>query len=254
MEENLLEGAKEKFANARKYCPGMPEEVYALTDYMSTTLNDKLIPAGLLVSLTLVMDDIEKGVSGFNNKPLDTYLRTYKDTILANISYIPQFVDTIASEEFAREFRLDCQNVLGINPPKRVFTETNEEYPENIRVAVDWWANAIQTPQYNSSPAIMMAGVLAQRKNFTEEEINIFKDSLAKIIQRELDNNGRCSLSVDYSPCPMLLEAGNKIGVNSFNGYPWKTRMEISYEDVIVRGSSIDQHTLYSSDKKGIRI
>lgn len=55
MAENLLHDVRKKLANARTACPNMHEEIYLLADYMSTVANDSLVPTGMAVSLTLVL-------------------------------------------------------------------------------------------------------------------------------------------------------------------------------------------------------
>lgn len=64
--QNLLKNVKQKFAEAREKCPGMSDDVYALTDYISSVANDELVPMGLIMCMTLVLDDLQKGRNGFN--------------------------------------------------------------------------------------------------------------------------------------------------------------------------------------------
>ena len=72
-------------------------------------------------------------------------------------------------------------------------------------------------------------------KEYTPAEIKTFKEALANGIQDEMSEYGRCNLSVDYHPCRVLANAGNLIGVNDMTGYPCKTDMYISEEEVSVR-------------------
>lgn len=68
MSEMLMTDVCKKFANARELCPGMSEEIYALTDYMAAIANDQLVPGGILMMLVCVMDDLEKKRCGFAHK------------------------------------------------------------------------------------------------------------------------------------------------------------------------------------------
>ena len=252
---NVLNGVKQKFAEAREKCPGMSDDVYALTDYISLVANDSLVPAGLSVCLALIMDDLQTGRNGFGqNEPLPEYLSNRKEQIITQMVYIPQVVDAIADKEFAEEFREICKDVFGFNPPKRVNANTDSYYPENVRAAVDWWGNAVQSPKLDNggdmNPVLMMM-LSGKQSGHSEEKMKIFKDSLAKDILVELQKYGRCSLSVDYHPCEILYRAGEKIGLDDMTGYPWKTWMDISEEAVVVsEGYGAPRKTIWSNEKK----
>ena len=254
-EKNVLNGVKQKFAEAREKCPGMSDDVYALTDYISSVANDSLVPSGLSLCLALIMDDLQKGRNGFRqNEPLPEYLNNRKEQIITQMVYIPQVVDAVADEKFAEEFRKICNDVFGFNPPKRVNANTDPQYPENVRAAVDWWGNAVQSPKFDNggdmNPFLMMM-LSGNRSGHSEEEMKIFKDSLAKDILVELQKYGRCSLSVDYHPCEILYRAGEKIGLDDTTGYPWKTWMDISEEAVeVLEGYGAPRKTIWSSEKK----
>ena len=49
-----------------------------------------------------------------------------------------------------------------------------------------------------------------------------------------LREKGVCVLTVDYTPCEILERAGEKVGFDSMLNYPWKTKMIIDNEQVIV--------------------
>lgn len=228
----------EKLSEARKTCVGMSEEMYLLTDYMSTVVNDTLEPMGLAVSLACVMDDILLERNGYGGGYLEK-VKKHKDAVMAQIPYFPQVIDEIAEPEFAEEFRAICKEVMDINPPKRVKAEMkNADYPEYVKVAVDWWGNAIISPKFDNGTDMvpMMMFLLANlSKTYTENEIREFKEFLAKGIMLEVEEKGTCYLDIDYSPMSKLLaEAGELIGVPSTGGWPCKTNMRISKEEVTV--------------------
>ena len=255
MGENILENVKEKFASARTSCPGMSEEVYALTDYISEVSNDELIPEGLVMTMALVMDDLQKNRNGFQDcKPLLEYLSKRREQVIGQIAYIPQIVDAIADEEFAKEFREVFKEIFGYNPPKRVNVESEVQYPENVRAAVDWWANAIQSPKFDNGESInafITMMLYSSQKGISEEDLKTFKDTLALDIIAELQRNGRCTLSVDYNPCAILANAGNEIGLNDMTSFPWKTWMNITEQEVEVsEGYGAPMKTIWSKDNK----
>lgn len=251
-EENLLNNAKQKFANARTMCPGMSDDAYALTDYISLVVQDNVVPQGLALCMTLIQDDLQKNRNGFrSNEPLPEYLSNNRNKVIAQMVYIPQVVDAIADEKFADEFRKICSEFLGFNTPKRVAVDGDIQYPENIMAAVDWWANAIQSPNLdngtNIDPFFLMM-ISGNKKEFSKEEIKAFKDSLASGISKELESYGRCSLSVDYQPCEILSRAGKKIGLGGLD-YPVKTKMRISNQVVEVEEGYGASKIIWSKEK-----
>ncbi len=260
-EKIILEGVKQKFGEAREKCPGMSDYLYAITDYISLIANDSLDPYGLSTYLVLIMDDLQKGRNGFKpDEALPEYFRKHKNLITTQIGYVPQVVDAIANEKFAKEFRKICKEQLGIDPPKKINTKEDSQYPEYVQVAVDWWANAIQEPTFdngndmNKSQGMISTMIYASnRKQLSEEDIKIFKDVLAKEILEEMKKHNTCQIDVDYHPCLILLVAGEEIGLTNMTDYPWKTFMYINEYEVKVRsGYDADIKTIWylSMDKE----
>lgn len=233
-----MKNVKEKLSNARTTCVGMSNEIYALTDYMSSVANDSLVPMGMALCLGLVMDDLEKGRNGFasaSSEKLPDYMIEHKNQIKAQLVYFPQVIDAIAEPDFAEEFRTVCKEFFNFDPPRRVSAEVDESYPAYIKAAVDWWANAVASPKLDNgadmNPILLMMAGNCQKSN-TADEIKIFKNTLAEEIMKEMEKYGRCTLDVDYHPCRALSVAGDKIGLNPMMGYPWKTYMRISKNEV----------------------
>ena len=130
--------------------------------------------------------------------------------------------------------------------PKRVTVTSTSKYPEKVTAAINWWAEAIQAPALNeggnSAQLTSLKMIFASlRRQFTAEEIELFKDTLAELILKELKFYGHCRLSVDYSPCDSLAIAGKAIGISysDITAFPWKTVMLITADNVIVRGETI---------------
>ena len=241
-----------KFASARKCCPGMSEDMYLLTDYMSENVNDELYPQGLMISLVCIRDDLERGRNGVGGA-FPEAVNARRQFILNQMGWIPQVVDAIADEDFAKEFRAAWKEVYGTEPPKRLNTEeikTEKVYPENVRVAVDWWANAVISPKFDNGeelPGILAFIAAGAVKQYTPEDIKLFKATLAEGISRELKEYGRCTLDVDYNPCRLLAEAGSKIGIDGLTGFPWKTYMLVNSDRVTVTaGSGAPSKVLWS--------
>ena len=239
MKETTMCNIREKLENARELCPGMSKDFYLLTDYMSENTNDELVPRGIVMLSVCVRDDLEKGRNGFG-KDFPEELAQRRNFVKDEVQWIPQLVDAIADEEFAEEFRMHWKECFGSVPPKRVNTkavEMDTQYPEYIKAAIDWWANAIVSPKFDNGEALpaffsfLMAGAA---KEYTPAEIKTFKEALANGILDEMSKHSRCTLDVDYHPCRVLASAGNLIGVPDMTGYPCKTYMSVSEKEVSV--------------------
>lgn len=247
MSEMLMTNVKEKFANARELCAGMSEEVYALTDYVATVANDSLVPAGFLMMFVCVMDDLEKKRCGFATvTEFPEYLITHNMQVRAQMPFILQVVDAIAEPDFADEVRSQCKEAFHWNIPKRVDISSKISEHENVNVAVNWWAEAIQHPKMDNgddglaSLMVMLGGCTGGRQ-LTKAELQTFRERLADIIVRELKEHPaedyprfEVVLSVDYGPNRLLGEAGDTIGLGQFD-YPCKTVMWVSETEVSVR-------------------
>ncbi|MBO6232953.1 MAG: hypothetical protein J6I85_07070 [Clostridia bacterium] len=249
MTEVIMSNTREKLSKARKMCPGLGFELYSLTHYMSQMVNDEITPAGLAMTLVLCLDDIQRERCGFasaKSKELDSYLIKNKAQILAQAVYVPQVVDAIADEEFAIEFREICKEMLQFDPPKRIENynlkaDIEGDYPENIKIASNWWAHVLMNPIFKNGDDIAdMAGLLVMIVNsksaITQEQITTFKVALADEITNALKSsrNGEIYVSVDYHPDIVLATAAEKAGIDDDMGFPWKTTMKISNESIAV--------------------
>lgn len=119
MSEKLMHNAWEKLSSSRRECPGLSEEVYALADYISLMVSDTVFPKSMLIFLLLSMEDIRTGKNIFRELyDIPEYVIKHKSHIIAKAVYFPQIIDAIADEEFAKEFRSLCKEVLKFDPPK----------------------------------------------------------------------------------------------------------------------------------------
>lgn len=253
MAEIIMSNVREKLSKARENCVGMSEEVYAVTDYMSTVANDSLYPEGLAICLVLVMDDVQRGRCGFASSPdkeLPVYLREHKNQVLSQIPCVLQVIDEIAEPEFAEAVRVICKQVMNWEPPKRAKAELDDSYPVYVKAAVDWWANAVASPKLDNGddmPYMLMQMFSGTGKSYSDEEMKLFKTTLADGIMSEMQRYGNCTLLVDYHPCYVLAKAGNKIGISSMTGWPWKTSMSVTKHAVRVSaGHGAPYETLWT--------
>lgn len=240
MSEMLMTDVRKKFASARELCPGMSEEIYALTDYISTIANDQLVPGGILVMLIGVMDDLEKKRCGFARKTeFPEYLATHSMQVRAQLPYILQVVDAIAEPDFADEVRTECKEALCWDIPKRIDVSSEVSEHGYINAAVNWWAEAIQHPKMDNGDdglamLMMMFGGRTSSRQLTEADITTFRETLTAGIVELMERTGYATLSVDYGPDRTLGEAGDAIGLGQFD-FPCKTTMWITEIKVSVR-------------------
>ena len=120
--EIIMNNVREKLSKARETCVGMSEEVYIVTDYMSTVVSNTLSPHGMAMCLVIVNDDVligKCGISSSQDKQFSLYLQDQKNLILSQIPYVLQVIDEIAEPEFADEVRVNCKKMLNWDPPKR---------------------------------------------------------------------------------------------------------------------------------------
>lgn len=244
----------QKFKNVRNDIPGLSEDLYLLTDYISSVVNYTSVPSGLVICLLTVIDDINKGRNGLFGSEFPEILKERKEQVLQQVVYIPQIVDEIADKEFASEFRKIYDEIFEVKSNVHIDTKVENEYPENILVAIEWWANAIQAPRYTSEvPSFVAMFAMQGRPQRTAEEINTFKNILANGIMEELNKRKRCNLSVDYHPCEILMEAGNAIGLDDMLDYPFKTAMDITANEVSVY-SQAGRSVLWTSSEPELKL
>ena len=95
-------------------------------------------------------------------------------------------------------------------------------------------------------PAMLTSLISGSAKSYTAEQIKLFKDTLAEGIMEKMKECSVCEISVDYHPCLILAEAGEKIGVPNMTGYPWKTDMRVEENLVRVAGYGEGYKTVWS--------
>lgn len=225
----ILTDAKAKFKNVRETLPNLDEEAYQLTDFISEIITDNVTPQGLMAYIILIYNSLLQNKNYFNNHKILTYDLYQKRTkYLEEMPNITAIVDNIAPKNFSDTFRKLTQNFLGYN-----FDKT---YPENVKVAVNWWEEAIKSSNFSDIdlPLDLQNMLINNQQELTNEQLNIFKSNLAKEIMTVLREKGVCVLTVDYTPCEILERAGEKVGFDSMLNYPWKTKMIIDNEQVIV--------------------
>lgn len=258
MAEKLMNNVREKLSNCRELCTDMSERAYLLADYMSEIAPDTISPLGLAVCLARAVRDISqerRWMKIAKKEELRYQLSFISQKIQNQAENIPQIIDVIADEDFAKEFREICKEQFGFNPPKYGSTEVRD-YPEYVKVAVNWWANALFFPKLDTPGAAIpsfVASLIEEEvgvKSYSNEELLNFQTTLADEIMEDINAWGVCTLSVDYHPCDALKAAGKKAGVHEVFGYPLKTSMSIWKYKVEVRVGGVGKFkTLWTNNK-----
>lgn len=248
MKKVELKNAKEKFAKARELCPGMEEELYTMTDYLATIIKDTLIPARLILTVSDIENAIKKGKNNYKGKTFPEFFIKNPWRAEVAITALSQCVDAIADGDFADEYRKLGNDFFGAVLPKKINTASGEDYPEYAKVAAEYWANSLQTRDFNNGDeltSIFTMAIAGSKREYTEAELKIFKESLAEYVYEKVETYGNCTVDVDYGPCYILAKAGKLIGVDPFD-YSWKTSMIVTKEKVTVRdGYGADRRILY---------
>lgn len=233
MHELILDNVRSKFQRARELCPGMSEEVYALTDYLGKYANDRLDPDGMTMVFLLVQGDLLQGRCGLagSDNPIPKEFLTQREQLESQFCYILQVVDAIADEEYAEAVRDKCQRTLGWVVPKQVKINDQLPYPPYVMAAVDWWTNAVYHPKMDDGSGFMSLVMLlrneASAKGPTEKAIRKFRKVLAKgIMSRMRKGYNPVILMVDYHPGGALAEAGKAAKMRDLS-FPCKTTMEV---------------------------
>lgn len=196
----------EKLSQCRKMCGGMniPEEAFEVSEYIAAKFGGEIYkPIELALALA-------KATEGDQSK---AFTATY---------YFQQIVDVVADDiEFAETFREICGVVFGYNPP-RIIQE--KEYPKYAASAADWWCKEILTPSTDNMPYLFAR---LRRRNYSDNEVKLFKHILANEIMKEVEKKGSCYIHCDWSPDEILAKAGKVLGIDPNIGYPMDTEMMV---------------------------
>lgn len=238
---NLITNVAEKLNTVREACPGMPEEVYIFTEYLAQHANSELYPTGVVVMLLGAIDDFQNERCGFacnREQGFPEELRGRGKEILAQACYILQVFDAVFDEEAAQIIRTDCEQALGWNVPRRVTFVTEQEYPDCVKAAIDWWSETLQHPKMDNGDSqltmlMAMFGGNAFSRNITVEQLEKFRHILAEDLTAELERSRSVRLGVDYGPSGVLAHAASEAELDGF-AFPCKTCMHVSTGEVKV--------------------
>ena len=168
---------KEKLANARKTCMGYSEYAYRFVDYVAENLTGPVGPIGLGAAVTLRFTEIQN-CYGKDGHKLPEYYIAHREEILEEAWVILQVIDVVTNDEFAEEFREFCGHAFGWKVLKRLTVTDDEDYPESVKAALDWWTGVIQAGR--NDERVIFDRDYRRYKQLTAEEILTFRKSLAE--------------------------------------------------------------------------
>lgn len=245
MTEKLIHNVGEKLSRSREMCKGMSERAYLFADYMSEIAPNTVSPLELVACLKRAIEDVSqerRWSKVVKNEELRWQLYFNAKKIRNQAVNIPQIIDIIAEESFAKEFRILCKKYFGFKPPKGN-TELID-YPEYVKIAVNWWANVICFPKLDtpgSAVSSSLARIIEEAipvTSYSSEDLLVFQTALADEIMEDIMAWGNSYISVDYRPCEALKVAGDKIGISENFGYPLKTSMTVwKYKVEVIVGN-----------------
>lgn len=214
----MMNNVREKLSKCRETCVDMSERAYLLADYMSEIVSDTITPSELAMCLSRAIEDTyqERWRNFAKKEELRLNLCSDSERIRNQAENIPQIIDVIADEDFSKEFRAICKEKFNFNPPKYGTLKKLEEFPEYVKVAVDWWADAILCPKLDTCGSAVpksLASMIKEevgRKSYSTEKLLNFKITLADEIMEDINAWGVCVLLVDYHPCDALEIAGKR--------------------------------------------
>lgn len=135
-----------------------------------------------------------------------------------------------------------------------------EEEKENLNyiidIATNWWANALQNPQFNNGGYFeWLANDIINEIKYTDEQIINFKKYLHDEILKGIitQANNVLTLRVDYGPDEYLLNACHKANIDAdIVSFPCKTKMYITDKKICVNlGYQSEEETIYDTNDKG---
>lgn len=112
---------------------------------------------------------------------------------------------------------------------------------EDIRKAVNWWAQFAKDPKPHSNGDRGLHSILAgalcdtQSEPADPETVDLFREDLeARLAALADSGKPAIFLDCDYAPCKLLADSAREAGVRLEN-FPWKTSMHIEPGKVVVK-------------------
>ncbi|MEJ0002114.1 MAG: hypothetical protein WDN09_02995 [bacterium] len=98
---------KTKLLNLKEFLPETRNElVYSFAAFLSTYLNNELVPEGFVLCANLALYDLERGINGYTNQQIRNSLVGYPSIIYTLLrTEISDIADAVFPTEFATEVK-----------------------------------------------------------------------------------------------------------------------------------------------------
>jgi hypothetical protein len=102
-----MDEAKLKLARLEDHIPDSPDElIYKFGRFLSERLNSELVPTGFVMGCELALHDLQQGVDGFTDKPIQNGLTGYPQIIYGLLRMeIPNIAAAVFPEDFANSVK-----------------------------------------------------------------------------------------------------------------------------------------------------
>jgi hypothetical protein len=98
----LMDDPKHKLAKLKEFIPDASDTLYDFGHFLVDYLSPKLVPMEFVMVCELALHDLQIGMNGFTNKPIQSRLVGYPTMIYALLrNEIPRIADAIFPAEFA---------------------------------------------------------------------------------------------------------------------------------------------------------
>ena len=102
------EEMKEKLRNLKEYMPKEEDVLYSFGRYLAKRLegHPELVPEGFNVTVELALHDLQKGIDGYTQKPIQSRLVGYPPIIYSLLRMrTPDIAKAVCPEDFAEGVR-----------------------------------------------------------------------------------------------------------------------------------------------------
>lgn len=241
---------KEKLGQARILCPGMEESDYQIAEYIATkisdTIGDKLVTPNDL-SLIVIRGYLDINPRSWNRVPsseLPEFIGQNRKKCFNEMKFFLQILDVVADRDLAEIVRDECRDCYMWDVVHMVVVADDEEYPDYVKAALDWWSARIQRRVRGSG----------WNRELIKEELASFRAALAQRIMEEIGRSGAAKLNIDIDPTDrMLLDAAETIGIDAWDlldVFPRRTSMCVTKTCVKVRiGSQRKYSVIWGNDE-----
>ena len=161
-----------------------------------------------------------------------------------DIRYVSSNGVRLADRDLAEIVRDECRDCYMWDVVHMVVVADDEEYPDYVKAALDWWSARIQRRVRGSG----------WNRELIKEELASFRAALAQRIMEEIGRSGAAKLNIDIDPTDrMLLDAAETIGIDAWDlldVFPRRTSMCVTKTCVKARiGSQRKYSVIWGNDE-----